>query len=214
MSPEERRAMIITVAIPLVAEYGAAVTTKQVARAAGIGEATIFRVFEDKDELISACMEEALRPDQVTREIASISLDDPLADRLRAAADALAAHLERIGTLAGALHATGHPSGARNAMAGKLRTKRAKRPGSAEQGSESAEQRPGPAEREGGHQVRDAVAELFEPERDSLRLPPDKLTAMFLGFLYTRGRMGGESAGVEPAELVDLFLHGALAEAK
>ncbi|RKT82093.1 TetR/AcrR family transcriptional regulator [Saccharopolyspora antimicrobica] len=200
MSPEERRAMIITVAIPLVAEYGAAVTTKQVARAAGIGEATIFRVFEDKDELISACMEEALRPDQVTREIASISLDDPLVDRLNAAADALAAHLERIGALAGALHATGHPGGARNAMAGKLRTKRAK-------------QRPEPAERDGGHQVRDAVAELFEPERDSLRLPPEKLTAMFLGFLYTRGRMGGESAGVEPAELVDLFLHGALVEA-
>ena len=36
--------MIIQTAIPLIAEYGAAVTTAKVARAAGIGEGTIFRL--------------------------------------------------------------------------------------------------------------------------------------------------------------------------
>jgi AcrR family transcriptional regulator len=193
MSSEERRTMIIASALPLLAEYGAAVTTKQVARAAGIGEATIFRVFEDKDDLLAACVAEAVQPDQVAREIASISLDDPLAERLGAAADALAAHLERIGAVVGALQATGHPSGAR--------------------GARYKKDRPKPADRDGGHQVRDAVAELFEPERATLRLAPDKLAAMFLGFLHTRGRMG-ESAEVEPAELVDLFLHGAIEEGK
>src|SRR3954468_19660976 len=103
MSPEERRAMIIAAALPLVAEYGTAVTTSKIARAAGIGEATVFRVFADKDELLDACMVEAMRSDRVVTELASIPLDQPLADRLAEAADALGAHLARMGAVAGAL---------------------------------------------------------------------------------------------------------------
>ena len=59
--------MIVAAALPLVAEYGAAVTTSQVASAAGIGEATIFRAFADKEELLDACMIEAMRPDHAVR---------------------------------------------------------------------------------------------------------------------------------------------------
>lgn len=62
MSPEQRRAMIIQAAIPLITEYGSAVTTAKIARAAGIGEGTVFRVFADKDELLQACIAEALSP--------------------------------------------------------------------------------------------------------------------------------------------------------
>ena len=108
MSPERRKAMIVAAALPLVAEYGTAVTTSQIAKAAGIGEATIFRVFADKEELLDACMNEALRPDHAVEQIASIPLDQPLADRLAEAIDALGAHLERIGTIANALMAGGH----------------------------------------------------------------------------------------------------------
>lgn len=54
-----------------------AVPTTQVARAAGIGEATIFRVFPDKDSLLDACVAEALDPTNVLRELRSISLDQP-----------------------------------------------------------------------------------------------------------------------------------------
>ncbi|WP_251076742.1 TetR family transcriptional regulator [Streptomyces benahoarensis] len=42
--------MAIQTAIPLIAEYDAAVTTTKIARAAGIGEGTIFRVFADSTE--------------------------------------------------------------------------------------------------------------------------------------------------------------------
>ncbi|HEX8343275.1 MAG TPA: helix-turn-helix domain-containing protein, partial [Actinoplanes sp.] len=87
MSPEQRREMIIKAALPLVTAHGAAVTTQQVARAAGIGEATIFRVFADKEALLDAVMAEALRPDTVLAELATISLDQPLADRLVEAAE-------------------------------------------------------------------------------------------------------------------------------
>ena len=55
MSPEDRRTAIVEVTIPLLREHGAAVTTKQVAEAAGIAEGTVFRAFGTKDELVQAC---------------------------------------------------------------------------------------------------------------------------------------------------------------
>ena len=53
LPPEERRAAIIDAARPLLIEHGENVTTRQLADAAGIAEGTIFRVFADKDELLS-----------------------------------------------------------------------------------------------------------------------------------------------------------------
>jgi hypothetical protein len=47
------------------------------------------------------------------RELASISLDEPLAVRLTEAAEALRAHLDRIGAVIGTLHASGHRPGGR-----------------------------------------------------------------------------------------------------
>src|SRR5262245_30358838 len=113
MSPQRRREMIVAAALPLVAEHGAALTTSQVARAAGIGEATIFRVFKDKDELLDACIAEVLRPDTAIDGIATIPLDQPLADRLVEAAAGLDAHLGRIRDVVGGLHAHGRPAGQR-----------------------------------------------------------------------------------------------------
>jgi AcrR family transcriptional regulator len=107
MKPEQRRAMIVAAALPLVVEYGAGVTTAQIARAAGVGEGTIFRAFADKDELLAACMAAALRLDDTLAHLDSVSLDQPLADRLVEAAEALTGYLARMGAVAGALHASG-----------------------------------------------------------------------------------------------------------
>jgi AcrR family transcriptional regulator len=191
MTPEQRREMIIRTALPLIAEHGTGVTTAVIARAAGIGEATIFRAFADKDELLDACVVEALRTDHVLAEIAAIPLDQPLSGRLTEAAAAMDAYLARMGAVIGALHATGrrsrgHHGGGDAADAGLDR---------------DASQR----------QTREAVAELFEPERDSLRLAPEQLASMFLGMLFARSR---PLAGADPTldEFLQVFLHGALTE--
>ena len=55
ISPEDRRASLVEVTIPLLREHGAALTTSQVAEAAGIAEGTVFRAFGTKDELVQAC---------------------------------------------------------------------------------------------------------------------------------------------------------------
>ncbi|AXB46364.1 TetR/AcrR family transcriptional regulator [Amycolatopsis albispora] len=182
MSTEQRREMIVRAVLPLVAEHGAAITTSQIAKAAGIGEGTIFRAFKDKDELLDACIAEAVRPDTALQAIAEIPLDQPLRDRLVEAAATLSAHLERLGSVVGAMFTAGRPM---------------RRPG----------ERDPHARRESFAVMRTAIAELFEPERDRLRLPPEKLAGLFSSLLLSVHRDAGHTATVE--EIVDVFLNGA-----
>ncbi|MBB5963792.1 TetR/AcrR family transcriptional regulator [Planomonospora venezuelensis] len=187
MSAEDRRAMITAATLPLVTEYGAAVTTSRIARAAGIGEGTIFRVFTDKDDLLQACLSEAMNPEHVLRELASIPLDDPLTDRLVQAAEALRAHLERMGAVIGALHASGH--------------RRGRAPGD----------QPAPGGREASMKAtHEAVTELIEPDRAALRLEPETIASVFLGMLSPSRPASGQ-AGPSPQTIVDVLLHGVLA---
>jgi AcrR family transcriptional regulator len=187
MSQEERRAMIIRTALPLVAEHGASVTTGQIARAAGIGEGTIFRAFTDKSELLGACMAEVLRTDTVLDQLADLSLDQPLTDRLLEAAEVLNAHVVRIGRVVAAMQASGFGSC-----------------------------RPAPEEvgrGEGRESAQDAaahaLAELFEPEADALRLPAIELARMFHMMLLANARTT-ELDRATMAVWIEVFLHGAL----
>lgn len=182
MSPEQRREMIIQTAIPLIAEYGATVTTAKIARAAGIGEGTIFRVFADKDELLQACVAKALSPEHAVRELDAIDVSQPLPDRLAEAAEALQAHLSRMGAILGSL---GHGGG--------------KHPGTVR----------GAGRAESTTRIRAALVELLEPDRAALRRPPEQIAALFFGLLFTQPRTEDEP-DLTPRELVELFLHGAL----
>ena len=56
LSPEDRRAAILDAVVPLLIDHGAAVTTAEMAEAAGIAEGTIFRVFPDKASLLPPTM--------------------------------------------------------------------------------------------------------------------------------------------------------------
>jgi AcrR family transcriptional regulator len=182
MSPEKRREMIIHAVLPLVIEHGAAVTTSQIARAAGIGEATVFRAFTDKDELLDACIAEALRPETALDAIAEIPLDLPLAERLIEAADALSAHLTRMGAVLSALHASGY----------RRERKRGSRDG----------------RRESLTDIREALTDLFTPETDQLRMPPEHLAVMVTHVLMAKGRSALPD-GPTTAQIVDVLLHGA-----
>jgi AcrR family transcriptional regulator len=72
LSVEDRQAAIIDAVIPLLAEHGRDLTSKQIAEAAGVAEGTIFRAFGDKDSLITAAIARFLDPEPMRRELRAI----------------------------------------------------------------------------------------------------------------------------------------------
>jgi AcrR family transcriptional regulator len=86
---EERRSAIVAATLPLFLEQGVAVTTREIAQAAGIAEGTIFRVFEDKTALLDAVIEAALDPAPTEAAIRAIDPTLSFEDRLIAAVGVL-----------------------------------------------------------------------------------------------------------------------------
>ncbi len=96
LSPDARRASIIAAALPLLRTHGTAVTTAQIAAAAGIAEGTLFRAFPDKDSLIQAAICSAFDPAPVDRELAAIDPGLGLRQRLIRAVEILTQRVEAI----------------------------------------------------------------------------------------------------------------------
>jgi len=72
----------VDVTLTLLREHGRAVTTRQIAAAAGVAEGTIFRVVESKEELVELAITRAFEPGALVDRIAEIDLDQPLHVRL------------------------------------------------------------------------------------------------------------------------------------
>ncbi|WP_125776580.1 TetR/AcrR family transcriptional regulator [Antribacter gilvus] len=86
MAPDDRRAAIVEAVMPLVAERGHALTTKELAAAAGVAEGTLFRVFPDKLGLVGEVAITGLRrasdSGRTRDELASVDRSLPLVQRI------------------------------------------------------------------------------------------------------------------------------------
>jgi AcrR family transcriptional regulator len=103
MPAEARRDAIVRATLPLLVERGGAVSTRQIAEAAGIAEGTIFRVFPDKDAVIQAAVELALDPEPTEEALGAIDAGLPFERQLVAAVAILQRRLEDIWALFSAL---------------------------------------------------------------------------------------------------------------
>jgi AcrR family transcriptional regulator len=199
--PEQLRQTVARATLPLLGEYET-LTTAQIARAAGVGEAELLAVFADKEAVMQACVTmltevvaATFNAAEEVRRIGAIRADQPLASRLVEVIDILDAYNRRIRVDLDDLLPAGIPEvstadtpGSRPLIPEDLRSL----------DSRSSE-------------IREAVAVLLEPDEQRLRLPVRVLAAAFVGMTFGGVRPAHPDEPPLPAErVVELFLHGAL----
>ena len=202
MSTEDRQEAIALAAIPLLAEHGTHVTTGQIAKAAGIAEGTIFRVFKDKQELLDFCVQRAFRTRELVEEIGAIPLDQPLTPRLIEAMTMIDDMAARLGTLMHTLGATGYRPNEANHKKG------------AEAGGHEKPPMVDEFER-----TTSAITALLASSQGQLRLPADRAAGYLIGLTFMTRMQQTRMARVEEkepesfvSEIVDLFMNGAVAD--
>lgn len=114
MPPDERRAVIVSAALPLVLAHGPAVTTRQIAEAAGVAEGTIFRVFDDKDAVVRAVIERVLDPTPMLADLTAVDPHLALRGRLVAVVQVMQQRLPGVFTVLDALGLQSPPHGSRH----------------------------------------------------------------------------------------------------
>jgi AcrR family transcriptional regulator len=121
LSPDDRRAALVAATVPLLTEHGRSLTTKQIADAAGIAEGTIFRVFESKEDLVLAAVEQALDIEPFLAELESIDASRDLASVLLDVVTRMQERFRGIFTLMSAMAMTGPPRSHKHMEEGRQR---------------------------------------------------------------------------------------------
>ncbi|MCX6396531.1 MAG: helix-turn-helix domain containing protein [Propionibacteriales bacterium] len=182
----ERRSALIEATLPLLHQHGRAVTTRQIAEAAGVAEGTIFRVFTTKDELIDEAVIHAFRSAPFVAQLAGVDAALPLRERLVVITRLLQERYISSFDLIRALGAMG--------------------PAAAVKVGHDRHQ-------DWRKHVDRAIADLVEPDADRLRVPPAKLVNT-LRLLTLGGSNSHMTDGglMTPEEIVDTVLVGLLAD--
>ncbi|MGI8753659.1 MAG: TetR/AcrR family transcriptional regulator [Acidimicrobiales bacterium] len=179
LPPGERRAALIDSTVPLLVAHGTAISTQQIAEAAGVAEGTIFRVFPDKESLIAAAIQQVFDPAATDARLRAIDPALPLDRRLEAAVAILQRRYVDIGRLMVAVGRT-------------------KIPGA----------RWGDGDRHSPPRL-DALAEVLEPDRALLRRDPLQAAQLLrnLTFAGTHPALA-IGATLSSAEIVSVILDG------
>ncbi|MBA3293495.1 MAG: TetR/AcrR family transcriptional regulator [Geodermatophilaceae bacterium] len=200
LSPDRRRTALIDSTLPLLREYGDAVTTRQIAHACGIAEGTIFRVFPDKESLIAAALGRALDPTDMIAEIAGIDPTLPLEPRLRATAAILHDRLTGVFALLGAMRlnsAPGHSAG--HSPPNSPGHSSGQRPNSACHTDHRARQA----------EIIEAVTDVLRPDEHLLRRSPTEVAQLLRALIFSGAHpLISAEAPLTSDEIVTILLDG------
>lgn len=200
MSRDDRRAAIATATVPLLARYGAAVTTRQIAEAANVAEGTLFRAFEDKDELLHAALVAALDPAPLVRAIRDLPEPDSLETTLVALADLIQESQRATARIVQVAHQF---MGERHGEHGPPR----RHGDHGEQGAGSHRD----ARMSAVQDIVGAIEARIAPFAPELRTEPRVAASVFFFLVHGHASpMITQGGPLDPTQIVDVFLHGVL----